>query len=157
MNVKYSWTKQYSVSPQVAGEIIKNLPDRTAESLLKEARKKSCPLRSQFEWDDSLAAHQHRLIQARTMLNSLRVVVVAENRKPQAVMAFIQKADKSSRYVPIMEADSDDLTALEIKCLDHMRAFKQRWKGLQFARDVIAEISAVEVDAARRKKRRKAK
>lgn len=152
---KYSWTRKYSVPAQVVGEILQSLPSRSADELLKVARSRRSPIHDCFEWDDSVAAHQHRMNQARTMINSLEVEVVVADRKPSTVMAFI-KQGKSHLYVPTLEADQDDLTAAEAKCLDHMRQFKSRWKGIALARSVIAEISAIEVQTARRRKRKTA-
>ncbi len=148
---KYSWTKKYAVSAQIAGEIIESLPARSAEDLLKAAKKKSSPIHNQFEWDDSLAAQQHRLHQARVMIKSLHIEVITKKNKIVTVNAFIKKADKSSFYVPIMEAEEDDIGAEEIRCLDQMKTFKAKWKNLSFARDVIAEINMAQVKAARKR------
>jgi hypothetical protein len=150
---KYSWTRRYSVNPQVVGEIVEKLPSRTAEAFLVAAKKKSSPVHEQFEWDDSVAAHQHRLNQARTMINSLQVEVITTDRKPSNVMAFVRKADKSEFYIPTLEADDEAIGAAELRCIEHMRTFKARWKNLQFARNVIAEINASEQSVARKRKK----
>ena len=150
---KYSWTRKYSVSPQVVGEIVEKLPSRTPEALLTAARSKSSPLHSQFEWDDSRAAQQYRLVQARVMINSLNVEVIQGNKKPIEITAFVRKSGGGNIMVPTLEADDDDLGQAELKCLDHMRTFKARWKGLSFARSVVAEINATE-QTVRRKRRK---
>lgn len=153
---RYSWTRGYSVPAQTVGEIVEKLPQRTAESLLKEASKSSSPLHGQFEWNDSLAAQQYRLVQARVMIASLRVEVVDVDQKVEHVMAFVRTADRSGHYVPSLEADDDDLGEAELRCWQQMKAFRERWKGLQFARAVVQAIEAVDRVASKRKPSRKA-
>jgi len=153
---KYSWTRNYTVDPQVVGEIVQRLPSRTADSLLKEARKASSPIHSQFEWDDTKAAQQYRLVQARCMIASLRVEVVSVDQKVQKVTAFVRNADRTGSYVPTLEADEDDLGDAELRCWQQMKVFRERWKGLEFARSVVQAIESVDRSASKRGQARKA-
>ena len=50
----------------------------TAEGVLDAARDEAHPLHGEFEWDDSVAAEQHRLSQARKLLQVRMEVVVNE-------------------------------------------------------------------------------
>lgn len=149
----YSWTKQYSVSAQIAGEIIQKLPQRTAEALLEQAANPASPLHASFEWNNTRAAQQFRLVQARCMINSLRVEVISGDRKPQKVAAFVAKSDRGGHYLPTLEADENELSAAELRCWQQMKAFRERWKSLQFAREVVEMIAAVERRVARRKRK----
>lgn len=45
----------------------------TAAAVVDAALDPSSPLHSCFEWDDSLAAHQYRLVQARRLIASVRI------------------------------------------------------------------------------------
>lgn len=155
MKYKYSWTRGYAVDAQVVGEIVEKLPQRTADELLKAASSSRSPLHSQFEWDDTRAAQQYRLVQARVMISSLRVEVVSLDHKVQQVTAFVRNADRTGSYVPTLEADADDLSDAELRCWQQMKAFRERWKGLGFARAVIDAIQAVDRSASRRKAARK--
>lgn len=47
----------------------------TPDDVVKDARSASSPLHSHFTWDDSEAAHQFRLEQARTLIRNVRVEV----------------------------------------------------------------------------------
>lgn len=156
MKYKYSWTRAYSVSAQTVGQIVEKLPRKTAEELLRVASDRKSPLHSQFEWDDSLAAQQYRLVQARVMISSLRVEVVSVDQKVQQVTAFVRTADRAGGYVPVLEADDDDLSDAEHRCWLQMKAFRERWKGLGFARTVVQAIEAVDRSASKRKPSRKA-
>ena len=58
----------------------------TAGMVVEKARAKRNPLHKQFEWDNDIAAEEHRLEQARTMLRSIQVVYAeAPQVAPQRV------------------------------------------------------------------------
>lgn len=52
----------------------------TPEYVLEEAAIETSPLHGCFEWDDSVAAHKHRLDQARRLIRSVKVVVTTTTR-----------------------------------------------------------------------------
>ena len=151
-NYAYKWTKQYSVPAQVAGEIIQRLPVRSAEALLTVAKARDNPLHSQFEWEDSRAGQQYRLLQARTMINSLHVEVVDSKNVPRHVEAFVHTVDRSDLYVPTLEASSEELGKAEKACWLQMKAFRARWKGLEFAREFVSIVNEKERSMTRRRK-----
>jgi hypothetical protein len=149
----YSWSRRYPVDAQVAGEIIQKA--KTAEALLEGASITSSPLHACFNWDDTVAANEYRLIQARVMINSIRVEVVNGDAKPHHVVAFIASADRVG-YIQTLEADDESLSAAELRCWQQMKAFRERWKSLQFARGVVEQIQEVERRVSRKRPGRKA-
>ena len=153
MKKSWKWTRSHQVDAQVAGEVIENLPERSPEYLIREARKKSSPLHSLFEWDNTAAAKEYRLLQARLIINSLECEIISSGVKPKFVKAFIKKAGSSGQYIEIEKATDNDLSDAEAECLRHMNRFKSRWSGLELARNVIAEIQAVRVSTARKRKK----
>lgn len=52
----------------------------TPDAVLQDARSKSSPLHDQFEWNDSEAAKQWRLSQARELIRSVRIEIQTETR-----------------------------------------------------------------------------
>lgn len=54
------------------------------EDVLDEAAHPDHPLHREFEWDDTVAAAAHRLTQARTLIRSIPIVYVDDNRKPSS-------------------------------------------------------------------------
>lgn len=52
----------------------------TPDAVLKDAKSASSPLHDQFEWNDSVAAVQWRLAQARELIRSVKVEVQTESR-----------------------------------------------------------------------------
>ncbi len=47
----------------------------TPEDAVRRARRSSNPMHSEFEWDDTVAGHQHRLDQARHLFASYKITV----------------------------------------------------------------------------------
>src|SRR6185437_11347508 len=94
----YNWKDgaRQKLSAQVVGDELERLRqtnngELTAELALDAARPKSSPLHDGFEWDDTVAAEQHRLTQARSMIRS--VVIVPDKSMgpavPTEVRAFV--------------------------------------------------------------------
>lgn len=76
----YKFREGYSVKGdvQAIGErldslVEKNNGDITPEIVLKDAESKRSPLHSAFEWNDSAAAHAHRLEQARYLIRAVKI------------------------------------------------------------------------------------
>lgn len=151
-NISYSWSRAFNVPAQVVGEFFYGLPKRTPEELLKASRNKKAPTHSLFEWDDSAAAREYRLVQARVIVSSLQVEITTLKGRKESVRAYIGSSNRGS-YVATLEATSEELTDAENDCINEMRRFKQRWRGLQFVHEVIQAMNAVEQRAARNVKK----
>jgi hypothetical protein len=149
---RYSWTRPFGVSAQVVGEFFYSLPERTPEAFIQASKKKNSPTHSLFEWDDSKAAAEFRLVQARVIVSSLQVEIISVKGKTERVRAYIGMSDRG-RYVPTLEASSEDITEAEQECVDEMRRFKARWRALQMVREVIATMDRVEAQVARRRRK----
>lgn len=96
---KYSFRKGavIPVDPQAAGEHLEELRDKlnaegkkmTPELVVEDARNSSSPIHKAFDWDDTVAAHKHRLAQARQLENSLRLEIIVGERGVRHVSAFV--------------------------------------------------------------------
>ena len=135
---KYRWSKNYKVNPQIAGEIFQKCSDD--QQVIDLAKNKDHPLHDDFDWNDTSAARAHRVHQARTMRCSLLVEVINKESKAQQIRAFVRNVDRSG-YVPTLEATTEELTNAEQQCWRQMSVFKARWKGLEFAHEVIEAIN----------------
>lgn len=152
MKYSYSWSRAFGVPAQVVGEFFYKLPERTPEALIKASKRQDAPTHSLFEWDDSAAAREFRLVQARVIVSSLQVEIIDARGKAETVRAYIGASTRGT-YAATLEATQDEITEEEQRCLVQMRAFKQRWKSLQLAKDVIQAIAHAEAAAVRKKKR----
>ena len=63
-------------------------------------------LHARFDWDDSSAAHQHRLYQARSVITE--VTVVHSDGKKRQVYVSLMSDRGSAGYQPLVEVMSDE-------------------------------------------------
>lgn len=83
------------------GEII------TPYDVLDEARNKRSPLHSAFTWDDSEAGEKYRLMEARILLNGVRVEYMGEQR-PAYFNANVMIGKQQTRgYFPVERVMTD--------------------------------------------------
>ena len=88
-----------NVEAQDAGEelerINKKYGQTTASNVVDESRPKKAVLHEAFEWDDEVAAEEHRKTQARSLIKTVRVIHPEEGEQPAFVHVSVLKA-----YVP---------------------------------------------------------
>lgn len=63
------------------------------EHVVREAAKKRNPLHSTFEWDEGIAAHQFRIVQARALIRACVTILPRGSRRPVRVY-YSLKADR---------------------------------------------------------------
>jgi hypothetical protein len=124
----------------------------TPELVVDAASAPTHPLHPRFEWDDTEAARQYRLVQAGRIIRSVRVEVEpAAGRDPVQVRAFLSRndigvadePDEVGTYEPVESVIADD-----IKRSAWFRRLEQDWKALrrraqgcqEFADMVLADL-----------------
>ena len=99
----------------------------TAETVLDDAYNPNSPLHAQFEWDDTVAAHQYRLVQARQIIRGVQVSVM---ERPVRQYVFITSTDS---YHPIETVIASKDWAAEM--VDEFKRdaarFEARWANHQ--------------------------
>lgn len=105
----------------------------TASGVVRRARQKSSPLHEYFEWDDSVAAHQHRLWQARQLIK--RITIVREEGAPAEPMyVHIRQQDqdqgREGYYAPIADLQRDEWAIA-------MEDARRRLDAARYAVDVL--------------------
>lgn len=141
-----------------AADAIRALAQRygsiTPEIVLKDAQRKSSPLHNHFQWNDTAAARQFRLIQASELIRRIKVEYVCSDNRTVRVRAFHNVADEDADesdsnprgiYVPLetalsVESYKDQL--LE-KCKRDMKAFQVKYAALSEVEHVISAMSKV--------------
>lgn len=108
MDTKYSFSKYFRGNQQEVAERMVELEREhgklTAEIVLAEAKNADSPLHACWEWDDSKAAENWYLEQARRLIQCVVMVTDIPNAPP--VRAFVHLND-DERYVSIARAASD--------------------------------------------------
>lgn len=115
------------------------------ERVVEAASNPDSPLHRYFEWDDSEAAHQWRLAQARRLV--VRVVVRDGSRKPVRVNVTIRKADGTERrgYVPAERAASDEDLCTQVlhDTKRVLTAYRTRLSAFEPAQVIVAQLDAI--------------
>lgn len=105
----------------------------TPKDVLDDARHNNSPLHSFFEWDDSEAAEQYRLQQARGLIRSVVAIYTQPDRPPVRTKMFVHIAEPGAQHY--REASHAMLQA------DTRKAVLQTaWRELQAWRKRYAEL-----------------
>lgn len=146
MSVKYSWRpgSRVSLDADLAGRELERIRkahagELTSESVLERARSANCALHSHFEWDDSVAAEQHRLSQAGELIRSIVIDVTHSNVEPvKTIRAFVSVERGGRRsYTSTVVALSDHELRKQVieKAWADLEAWRKRHAELvEFAR-----------------------
>lgn len=137
--MKYEWKdgSRISLDANAVGyclEAISVHGTLTPDLVLNEARRRESPLHRHFEWDDSEAAHQYRIVQARELIRS--IVVISEPApmmEPIRVKAFTSlPSEKGRSYVSTIKAldDTELRKQLLEEALKELRSFKAKYNRL---------------------------
>lgn len=145
----YQWRDgaRVKIDAQTAGEEIERV--RTAQNgrlapfdLVEASRDPAAPLHPAFEWDNAVAAESWRVEQAKYLIRSIDVVMVAEQEQ-KPVRAFVSvKRDEDRSYTSVSHAMSDaDLRKQVLdSALRELEAWRNRYAELVELADVFAAI-----------------
>lgn len=80
----YKWKNgsRISADATLIGKELDKIKVRTPEAIVQAAKDKKKELHKCFTWDESAAAHQWRLQEARQVVNS---IIIVEEREPETV------------------------------------------------------------------------
>ncbi|MBC8321218.1 MAG: hypothetical protein H8E34_10885 [Bacteroidetes bacterium] len=115
--------------------------------IVNEASNKDSVLHSKFEWDDTEAAHQYRLEQARRLI---RVVVnIINTNKPDEYRVWVSlskdRTNKDGGYKAITSVlvDQDESQMLLDDAKKEMKHFTTKYRMLKELANVINEMNKV--------------
>lgn len=157
--MQYKWKRspKGKVDAQVAGEHIEEIKEKrggiTPQLLVIEAKKKRSPLHNCFEWDNSVAAEQYRIVQAREILRYLVVIIEPETEDEEEiyVRGFIApldtEEDSHQSYLTISEvmADEDLDKAYKQQILRELKAIKHKSKSYNEFSKVNRAIEEIKI------------
>lgn len=127
----------------------------TPEAVVEDAKKPGSPLRAGFPdariWDDTWAAHQHRLHAARALIARVRFEVTVVDRG-YAVPAYVHDPDlpgKAQGYVALGSIKKRSDTARELLAVEFRRAvvLLERAAGVADQLGLSAEFAALLAEA----------
>lgn len=115
--------------------------------VVADAKSKACPFHNLFEWDDKVAAHQHRLAQARSIIRDVWVRVTNETRTID-VPYYVRDPHaepKEQGYIALPRLRDSKESARAALALEFERAHSimRRARNLAEALDLTSELDAV--------------
>jgi hypothetical protein len=163
---------------EIVGKTLEQIANRHRGELrpadvVSEAKRRQSPLHDYFEWDDSKAAREYRLEQARLLIRSVEVrkIDVSDDDSPKEILvarAFPNLGDReggihgSSPYRQLDTVLSDrEMTDQWVEqALNEANQWAARYNHIKQLEGISSEIEkaekALKRRAARRKKRKKA-
>ena len=102
----------------VINEIYQRDGEVKPSTLLEEARSESSPIHNAFEWDNTKAGHEFRLIQARTWIRKVRIIIEDRVERlvhvPRIVFEDVDYQDSNEGYykpISIVVQEQDEFKA----------------------------------------------
>ena len=148
----YEWREgsQHKVSAQVAGEVCAGLEQDgrlTAKDLVEVSKPEDAPLHDEFEWNDTEAAVQYRLAQARNVINSIRIVRGDDDdeREVGNVRAFFTLKRDEPQYesIQIILNDEEKYNELMKVAIRELMAFEKKYAKIKELGNVFDEIDSL--------------
>ena len=133
--VSYSSRGRWPVPAEtIAGELQRIWTEKgqrlTPAAIVAEASDDTHPLHGCFEWDDSLAAEQHRLWQARMLIRSVRVQY--NQHAPQNLFVHVKLHHQQQHY--------QQITALLERPVEYVAALGESRRKLEAAAKAFDEL-----------------
>lgn len=140
-----------NTNPEAVGRHLENLRARnggilTPEIVLDDAQDESSPLHPFFEWDDTEAARQFRLKQARNVIRSVVAIYKeAPTREPIRAYVHVRTEDAPPRYMETSAALACSPTrdAVLRRAKAELDAWRRRYADLQELAEVMAMIGLI--------------
>lgn len=120
-----------------------------AEDVVREAENPKSPLHSRFEWDDTEAARQHRLWQARQLISVCVEVIGELNPNPVFVSLSTDRGCGGGYRVTTTVMSDVELRAQLLKdALHELNRFQMKYRELKELAEVFTAASRVRKKAA---------
>jgi len=142
-NTPFSDKDAKKLGPVLEKIVSKADPAKLPEAIIEQAKSTGSPLHRYFEWDDSKAAHKHRLDQARCMIRSIEIVRVDTRGTEQRVRAI--EHVKGTGYVPtetILKSANQTKNLLD-RFLGEVEALTRRWNAYSNLPEVSVILTAI--------------
>ena len=156
MQVKWKNGSQFRAEAGVAHKTIEEIRNRNggavaADDVVHAAKAKRSPLHDDFEWDDSKAAHEHRLETARRMLRSFVIVrTELKTDRPQRAYEVVREPQDGKHRIKHVYKTVDDImkdtdlrAELLGRALGELISIRNRYRDLQELAVVLRAIDEV--------------
>lgn len=143
MQVSFKMPSFYKgVDPNEVYKEIQNIGENvTAEQIVDMAKDENTESHKCFEWDDTIAGHKYRVIQAREVVRNL-VIEEQPVTKQEPVRVRVMFTSKNGGYKPtkLIVEQKDEYEALLERAKAELRAFKQKYSMLKELEEIFKLI-----------------
>lgn len=130
---QYTWNLTglaKGIDPTIAAQELERIENVygniTAETILQASMPEDAVFHKLFEWNDSAAAFQYRLSQARNIINNIRVTVITDG-SPKHVSAYeIIKTEQARSYKLITSMASDEIAQVKARTVRELNSVKEK-------------------------------
>lgn len=160
MSEKYRWaSRRYEaiVPARTFGQWLTALPDQNPVTVVEQAASPRSPAHKLFEWDNTRAAQQHRLSQARVILGSfvIETEIISPGKRTRTI---------SIPYVSRSAPGMYEITSLALRqpgkrdfmlneALKEAKRWRRRYADLSELSIVFSALDEIESRTTRRRKR----
>lgn len=123
------------------------------EAVVERARPASSPLHNKFTWDDSEAARQHRIWQARQLIRVSVEVLEASGESFDVFVSLSPDRERESggyRVVAQVLSDTNMRAQMLADALSELESFREKYRKLQELDEVFSAIGRVRRPRRRR-------
>lgn len=146
------------LDPQTVGERLAQLredlgPGFRPAAVVEDATPDESPLHAAFTWDDTEAARKRREDEARYLIRHVYVVRPSQQDQPErevrAFVSVLERQTEEDRYMPVVQAMSDDDYRGQIvdRALREAIAWRHRYEDI---REFGRIFAAIDQTAAKR-------
>lgn len=114
----------------------------TPENIVTAAHNSDCVLHKLFEWDDSTAAHQFRLQQARNIINNVEVIVISNGESRSVDYYEIVRGEEGRQYKHIHALTVDEIGQVKSATLAELTRIKTKLSFYKQFQKVTPHIEA---------------
>lgn len=155
---KYRWSNPRfgAVVPAATfGKWLTKLPDQNPATIVDKAADPKSPAHKLFQWDDSLAAREHRMVTARIILGSfvIETEVTSRGKKSHQIeVPFVSRAAPGSYEITMRAMRTPEKRAFIVReALSEAQRWRRRYSHLS---ELALVFSAMDEVAARVSRKR---
>lgn len=131
--------------PQLIGEELDRMHTEhgevTPDKVLEEAQDQNSPLHPAFEWDDTEAARQHRLSQARRLITSVRILSSPIQTPVQYMLSV--RTPQGRSYQPTIDVLSDEQLRARVmmEVEEAIERIKRKYANFKEVADLLSNLN----------------
>lgn len=120
----------------------------TPKNLVEEAKDESNPLHEFFEWEDSVAANEYRLYQARVLINEVKVIIDQKEyfAFENVAIKVSEKSEETERvYKPVAEIIQNEELRKQIlkSALHSLTYWQEKFSKYEEVKPIVKSIIKV--------------